>query len=897
MGETKQLKLKVEKPPVVPILCRTLVLASALIGAVFSASTAYAEGLDWIFVDDSIPILTCPEGLFTYGGRDDGNYCTLDIFNKGTSRDIVNNDPFLASSCTIPSNENDPIKCNIPEACDRVCDYKGGVCPDPSTIPPTTAFGQAPEICSISTPTGSSYLVECRHIELMPYCDSGYKVTPGGIVAIRGLIFGVALIVLIWFGAEFLLRSVDIDLRKEVALGRLRQKDSLPEVKAQLRSVVERRWAEQYEASKRETIGFEGGSTYGAESPRNYSGYNTPREGGGYNTPRSQHGSVQYRSALESRNPQRRFESSAWQRRLNQWKELRNKKSSVYKSKVLLRSIGLNLLFFCVLSSTMYLIIDISPPKLGAERTIVDTLVNDVSMWSIHSWLDALIFVDILLDVFMFILACCVVHWPRAPVFAKRMNEERIKHEIEEGRRSTEPGGGMNSHGTGSISLSMSLDSPRNNGVPALPIDDDDAFSLESVLKQTMTSDTCLLIACHQSTITEEKQAAFTHTLLSAMKVFPPSHIFVCDNGNSISPVDATQAVAQSIHPDINYLYIPEGNKTFAFYWCNRYWVPFLTQCGRVPDFKYALITDDDVPLPADLHIPHEYLRLHPEVKAVHFAITASTPDGQPPLLVRCQDIEYKMAAVHKYFQSTMSRALSCHGAIGLWERSTLDRVFYDHDTVFHGEDLYMGLALLRLRDDSRIISCPQTIVPTYAPDNWPMLFRQRVKSWELTSHKKTFTYLFEFINPASFCHAPSLVLKPYFLQELLTISLDWLRIFLLAGLILRDWLGLVLMTGVFTSILYIQVIILQFVYLRKRRDLRSTFGTVLMFPVYRLGGLLFRLCALCHNILIYSHERKSMKIGTREDEVRDVAPCPPHPDCDWFTVWVDTPQKTNAAN
>jgi hypothetical protein len=359
-----------------------------------------------------------------------------------------------------------------------------------------------------------------------------------------------------------------------------------------------------------------------------------------------------------------------------------------------------------------------------------------------------------------------------------------------------------------------------------------------------------------------------------------------------MSPVDATQAIAHSIHPDINYLYVPEGNKTFAFYWCNRYWIPFLAQCGRVPDFRYALITDDDVPLPVDLHIPHEYLRLHPEVKAVHFAITAATPNDKPPMIVRCQDIEYKMAAVHKYFQSTMSRAMSCHGAIGLWERATLDRVFYDHDTVFHGEDLYMGLSLLRLRDDSRIISCPQTIVPTYAPDHWAMLFRQRVKSWELTSHKKTFTYLFEFLNPFSFCHAASLVLKPYFLQELLTIILDWLRMFLLAGLLLRDWIGFLLMTAVFTALLYFQVIILQFVYLRQRKDLRSGFFTVLAFPFYRLGGLIFRLCALCHNILVYSHERKSIKIGTREDEIRDVAPCPPHPDCDWFTIWVDAPPK-----
>lgn len=75
-----------------------------------------------------------------------------------------------------------------------------------------------------------------------------------------------------------------------------------------------------------------------------------------------------------------------------------------------------------------------------------------------------------------------------------------------------------------------------------------------------------------------------------------------------------------------------------------------------------------------------------------------------------------------------------------------------------------------------------------------------------------------EVLSPASFCHAASLILKPYFLQEVLTILLDWLRTFLLtgttaagpllnicpypSGLLLRDWIGLLLMTSVFTCLL-----------------------------------------------------------------------------------------------
>ncbi|KAF4681530.1 hypothetical protein FOZ63_033860, partial [Perkinsus olseni] len=341
--------------------------------------------------------------------------------------------------------------------------------------------------------------------------------------------------------------------------------------------------------------------------------------------------------------------------------------------------------------------------------------------------------------------------------------------------------------------------------------------------------------------------------------------------------------------------YVPEGNKTFAFYWCNKFWIPFLARHSKVPDFKYAVIIDDDVPLPADLHIPHEHLRNHPDIKAVHFPITAASPDGtRRNMLVKCQDVEYKLAAVHKLFQSTLSRCLSCHGAIALWERRALEMILYEHDTVFHGEDMYMGLCLLHRRDDSKIISCAQSIVPTYAPDSFPMLFRQRVKSWELTSHRKTFTYIKEVLSPSSFCHAASLILKPYFLQEVLTILLDWLRTFLLTGLLLRDWIGLLLMTSVFTCLLYIQIIIFQLVVLRQRKELRSSLITVILFPWYRLMGLMFRLCALCQNLLVYSHDRTFLKIGQREDEIRDIPPCPPHPDVDWFSIWIEDDLPTS---
>jgi hypothetical protein len=99
-------------------------------------------------------------------------------------------------------------------------------------------------------------------------------------------------------------------------------------------------------------------------------------------------------------------------------------------------------------------------------------------------------------------------------------------------------------------------------------------------------------------------------------------------------------------------------------------------------------------------------------------------------------------------------------------------------------------------------------------------------------------------------------------------------------------------MTALFIALMYLQIIIFSLFVLRSRKDLRPSLFTFLLFPVYRLTGLLFRICALCQNLLVYSHNRTNVKIGRREDEIKDIPPSPPSPIVDWFTVWVPAADK-----
>jgi hypothetical protein len=157
-------------------------------------------------------------------------------------------------------------------------------------------------------------------------------------------------------------------------------------------------------------------------------------------------------------------------------------------------------------------------------------------------------------------------------------------------------------------------------------------------------------------------------------------------------------------------------------------------------------------------------------------------------------------------------------------------QILWDHDTVFHGEDLYMGLLLHRMRKNYAIMvplllgsplfrlpvwcihSCfdgqvsAGAVVPTFAPENMLILFRQRVTSWDLCAQRKFLTYLRELVG--GWCNTRTYILKPFLLQEVINIILDWTRIFLMASLAHRNLTVLMLCFLVFYFLLYVEIVV-----------------------------------------------------------------------------------------
>jgi len=136
---------------------------------------------------------------------------------------------------------------------------------------------------------------------------------------------------------------------------------------------------------------------------------------------------------------------------------------------------------------------------------------------------------------------------------------------------------------------------------------------------------------------------------------------------------------------------------------------------------KYIMMIDNDVVLPKDLYIPMSIFKdpQSEHVKALAFTIKAMNPfnrSGHHNWVAAMQDIEYKKAGWTKMLQSQMGSALYAHGAIALWEKDMLIAVLKNHNTMFDGEDLQMGVILHSFNEGYTIKTVAHVSVETEVP-------------------------------------------------------------------------------------------------------------------------------------------------------------------------------------
>ncbi|KAI5266814.1 hypothetical protein E4T47_08202 [Aureobasidium subglaciale] len=207
---------------------------------------------------------------------------------------------------------------------------------------------------------------------------------------------------------------------------------------------------------------------------------------------------------------------------------------------------------------------------------------------------------------------------------------------------------------------------------------------------------TALMIPCYKSA------KIIGPTLKAALKIFPPSHIFVIANGNSPTPLDDTELVCRPY--GVNHVWSPVGSKIVAQF----------VGCYAARGFQNVLLIDDDCALPPNFPIVSD--RMTPMIKCIGYTIkSVGLGSSRGTLCQQAQDLEYKISGIQRALAGYVGSATFPHGAISLWDREFLIQTFYKHPGFSVSEDWFFGHVARQL--GSRITMCTSVFIETETPN------------------------------------------------------------------------------------------------------------------------------------------------------------------------------------
>lgn len=240
---------------------------------------------------------------------------------------------------------------------------------------------------------------------------------------------------------------------------------------------------------------------------------------------------------------------------------------------------------------------------------------------------------------------------------------------------------------------------------------------------------TALLIPCYKSA------EIIGPTLEAALRIFPPSHIFVIANGNSPTPLDNTEEICRLY--GVIHIWSPVGSKIVAQF----------VGCHAAKAFENVLLIDDDCALPPNFPVVSN--RLDNRIQCVGYTIkSVGANGGRGTLCQQAQDLEYKISGLQRTLAGKLGSATFPHGAISIWNRDFLIRTFNDHPGFSVSEDWFFGHSCRRL--GGRIKMCTEVFVETETPGS--VFFSGRGASrggfGEMTVFKQRFLrWNFFFVN------------------------------------------------------------------------------------------------------------------------------------------------------
>lgn len=308
-------------------------------------------------------------------------------------------------------------------------------------------------------------------------------------------------------------------------------------------------------------------------------------------------------------------------------------------------------------------------------------------------------------------------------------------------------------------------------------------------------------------------------TIRHALKIFKPEQIFIVANGNSPTPLDDTAEVCAEF--GVNVAWVPIGSKITAEF----------VGVALTSKYKYILLIDDDVHLPANLPMVTD--RIQGKTKCIGYTLKSTGENGSKGTLVQqCQDVEYKLSGLTRTFCAKYGSATFPHGAIILWERETLQSLFNVHPGYSISEDWFFGYTARA--SGHRIQFCSQVFVETETP---PSLFftsgAARGGFGEMTVFKQRF-YRWNFFWTHRLWEDTvymlfswrlgwyELVTKMWVLVELYDCVMSFLRPWVIVLAALADWQLLLIFIGALTVMYALAFVMFNSWHLRKKNEMVS---------------------------------------------------------------------------
>lgn len=385
---------------------------------------------------------------------------------------------------------------------------------------------------------------------------------------------------------------------------------------------------------------------------------------------------------------------------------------------------------------------------------------------------------------------------------------------------------------------------------------------------------TCLIIPFGGSNL-KDKIPTLEKVIKKSEKILK-NNIFVAHNGINLKPELYDEIKNLCKKYKVKYIYIPLPNKSYSIYYCVKHLCKNYTQC---------IIIDDDVILKNDMHI----LELDNADSAAYPICAKQSKNNSyyQNTLIGLQNIEYTLSGMVKIAQSRWnfdSSVLSHHGAIGLWKTDKLLNVMNMHDTVFHGEDLQMGIISYRFGYKMKVVE--GTFIPTETPKKIfgiGGLFNQRVYSWDNVLPKYIDTYLKLLLHGSI---SDNIAMKIYILLELWTTFADINRIPILLYVIINQPYNLLLFM-ILISIVNIMIIFWFNYTTLIHFNSESNFLSILLYPLYKILLIIFRIFGQLRYLFYYQSPQFRMPLMIKEmPELPNILNNAELEDIEWDQIW-----------